>query len=166
MKSLRLVQAEGRAHQLHLEWQGNREALERSRQTRDAEWAQQVERKRLDVEERYGHVLEQARQRYQESREALENLIREKDIEHRRRLDEVHLKRRASFLNRRALEEARRMAVEEAVERLLARDSQYREELRSHSEARHSEARRRRDLFRNLQQKVRLLDILDILTSV
>ena len=54
----------------------------------------------------------------------------------------------------RAAEEARRQAVEEALEQLLARDTQYRKELRSHLDTRMEIAKKRRSFHRQQYKEV------------
>ena len=54
----------------------------------------------------------------------------------------------------RVAEEARRQAVEEALEQLLARDTQYRKELRSHLDTRMEIAKKRRSFHRQQYKEV------------
>ena len=60
----------------------------------------------------------------------------------------------------RAAEEARRTAVEEALEQLLARDTQYRKELSCHLEHRIELAKRRRSFHRQQYREVEMMDSL------
>merc|ERR1712079_266952 len=74
--------------------------------------------------------LEQARERFIRSQDHLRQLLKEKDDRNKVLIDTLARHKETLLREHREQEESRRLAVDYAVKDLLARDTQYRNELK------------------------------------
>ena len=138
MKYHKLAEAEEQAHVRHLEWQREIENIENERKNRDIEWKNIVLKKREQENKMNSQILLDAKRKLVQSQNYLRNLIIQKDERREKLHQNAKMQKAFNFASWKLTEEARRSAVEEALEQLLARDTQYRKELNGHIENRSS----------------------------
>ena len=148
MKYQKLAEAEEQAHVRHLEWKREVENIEFERKNRDFAWAKLVLTKRKQEDEINSQKLMDAKQKFLQSQNHLRNLMLEKQERRDKLHQNAQLQRNFNFVTWKLGEEARRGAVEEALDQLLARDTQYRKELKGHVENRVDAAKERRAFHR------------------
>ena len=124
MKSEAEVRARERSEKARIRWREEGQQLEAEKARREREWRRTLDEKRMREYEENDKRLEDAKKVFEESQQKLIHLIRLKE----------ERKRKASSVERnrnewRNAEEARRLAVEVAIEDLLVKDTQYRRRL-------------------------------------
>jgi len=144
LKQQKFQQAQEIAHKRHLEWQQEIKEIQESHRVRETRWRHHIESKRKAENSVNEQRLLEARNKFIQSQNLLRKLIQEKEDRRKELMENQNQKGQEI----RAAEEARRQAVEEALEQLLARDTQYRKELRSHLDTRMEIAKKRRSFHR------------------
>ena len=148
IKYHKLEEAEEKSHARHLEWQREIHDIAYQRDHRDEEWKNVVMKKRQEENKINSQKLLDSKRKLVQSQNHLRNLMLQKD-ERREKLHETaKIQKAFNFASWKVTEESRRGAVEEALEQLLARDTQYRKELKGHIENRVEAAKERRAYHR------------------
>ena len=94
-----------------------------------------------------------------QSQNHLQNLMLQKDERREKLHQTAKIQKAFNFASWKVTEESRRGAVEEALEQLLARDTQYRKELKGHIENRVEAAKERRAYNRHQYIQVGYRDL-------
>ena len=131
-----------------MEWQQELKNMEYERNNRNNEWKKIVFRKREEENEINSQKLLDAKRKLVQSQNCLRTLMLQKDERREKQQQNSQLQRAFNFASWKITEDARRRAVEEALRQLLARDAQYRKELKGHVENRVEAAKERRKYHR------------------
>ena len=148
LKYRQLAAAEKEAHLRHLEWQRDNQDMEQKRANKDIQWQNLVLAKRKQEYEINSKKMLEAKNEFIRSQTNLRNLIIKKEQRREKLYDNAVMQKRFSLARWKFGEEARRSVVEEALEQLLARDAQYRKELKSHIQTRLEAAKERKRYHR------------------
>ena len=148
IKYHKLAEAEEKAHVRHLEWQREVENIEYERKNRDVEWRNLILKKREQENKVNNQKLLDTKQKLVQSQNYLRNLIMQKQERREKLHQNAKIQKAFNFASWKVTEEDKRSAVEEALEQLLARDTQYRKELKGHVESRVETAKQRRTYHR------------------
>ena len=147
IKYHKLAKAEQESHARHLEWQ--KEAKRYDQKQRDEEWKNVVLRKREEQNKINSQKLLEAKRKLVQSQNHLRNLMLQREERREKLYQNAKMQKAFNFASWKISEDARRGAVEEAFQQLLARDTQYRKELKGHIENRVEAAKERRAYHRN-----------------
>ena len=148
IKYQKLAEAQEISHNRHIEWQRELKNMEYERNNRNNEWKKIVFRKREEENEINSQKLLDAKRKLVQSQNCLRTLMLQKDERLEKQQQTSKLQRAFNFASWKITEDARRRAVEEALRQLLARDAQYRKELKGHVENRVEAAKERRSYHR------------------
>ena len=157
LKYQKLKEADRKAHIYHLKWQHNLQRMEDYRAEKDLEWKNLIQVKRKQENEINHRKLLEAKKRFVHSQNYLRSLILKRQ-QKREEMCQTAIKQKEMTLAAwRHAEEAKRIAVEEALQQLLARDTQYRKELKGHIECRLETAKERRKYHREQYRQVNFI---------
>ena len=143
-----LAEAEEQSHARHEEWRREMGDIENERKNRDEEWRNVVLKKREQENEINSQKLLDAKRKLVQSQNHLRKLMLQKEERREKLHENAKVQKAFNFASWKLAEDARRGAVEEALEQLLARDTQYRKELKGHIENKVEAAKERRSYHR------------------
>lgn len=136
-------------HKLRIQWEEERCQREAAKTELEKEYRKQVSAKRRKESSNCARRLEAARDRLIRSQEHLRSLLKEKDDRKKVLIDTIAKQKEALLREHRECEESRRLAVDNAVKDLLARDTLYRNELKVQLEEKIKNAEKRKKLYDN-----------------
>ena len=155
-KRSEIQENEARAHSYRQKWSEEYLKLKQSKEAWELMWHKELMQKRQQ-EDKYNEAkLMETRQKLMDAQIQLQILIEKKQDKSSQLVEEANKRRQKKFSKWKSFEEARRFAVEAALNELLARDTQYRKELRAHIESKIHNAERRRRIFRERSIEVNL----------
>ena len=158
LKYHNLAKAEQESHARHLQWQKEVQNLKHNQKCRDEEWKNVVLRKREEENKINSQKLLEAKRKLVQSQNHLRNLMLQREERREKMYENAKMQKAFSFASWKIAEDARRGAVEDALEQLLARDTQYRKELKGHIENRVEAAKERRAFHRKQYIQVKILN--------
>jgi len=119
-----------RKEQLRVQWEKERIKRETEKNISEKEYKRYLKNKRCRDEEESQRRINIAREGFLRSQEYLRQLLQEKDERKRRLVRTLQMQKESLIKDHRVSEEEKRLMVDQAVSDLMARDTQYREELR------------------------------------
>ena len=158
IKYHKLAKAEQESHARHLEWQNEVQKLKHNQKHRDEEWKNVVLRKREEENKINSQKLLDAKRKLVQSQNHLRNLMLQREERREKMYENAKMQKAFNFASWKIAEDARRGAVEDALEQLLARDTQYRKELKGHIENRVEAAKERRAYHRKQYVQVYIIE--------
>ena len=158
IKYQKLAKAEQESHTRHLQWQKELQNLKHNQN--HEEWKKVVLKKREEESKINSQKLLESKRKLVQSQNHLRNLMLQREERRVKLYENAKMQKAFNFASWKISEDARRGAVEDALEQLLARDTQYRKELKGHIENRVEAAKERRAFHRKQYIQVNIVAII------